>query len=255
MRRRFPDRRGFLPVIGPASPVPVKVIAANVEGGGTSFDVTICACRSAANIDLAADANTLAQISLSAYTPTDATAGTTTLCASIAAAADNAGMPCAVLSFPVHVDTSRPWSVRIPSRSGLIRSRFGGFMAGVIGPDEDISTTPDGSIYMSPTDGGVAPMIPLAWLLSGGPSSGSNWAFWFADASGSIDWTIQPGGIHLVGTGGPIVCPAVPLLGGGVEIDLSGVPTSYGDWIECRPWNPSARGDGGEFMGPWRFTF
>lgn len=253
--RAFPDRRGRLPYLGQASPVPLKLVSAAMNGFGTAFEVTLCAGRSSANLMLSPQGIVLPEFSLSSYSPQDILSGQVTMCSEIKEAAAFDAMPCVTLVFDCIVDTRKPWSLAIPSRSGFVRSSYGGFMAGVVGVDQSFDNAPHGSIFITPSDGLPAELSKFAWLTSGGPTAPDHWAFWFASADGSIEWSVDPGGLNFLNNGVAINCPAVPLLGGGIDVDLSGASTNTGDYIEWRPWNPGLVGDGGEFAAPFRFTF
>lgn len=235
--------------------MPLKLVSAAMNGFGTAFEVTLCAGRSRANLMLSPSGTVLPEFSLSSFSPQDVLSGQVTFCSEIKAATDFDGMPCVTMVFECVVDTRKPWSVAIPSRSGFVRSSFGGFMAGVVGVDQSFDNTPQGSIFITPSDGVPAELAKFAWLTSGAAAAPDHWAFWFASADGSLEWTVDPGGLNFLNNGVAINCPAVPLLGGGLDVDLSGASTNTGDYIEWRPWNPGLIGDGGEFAAPFRFTF
>lgn len=227
-----------------------QVTAVNVTDPGTEdavTTVTLLILSSAARVQTTADSAALAGIYFACYSEGAATAAPCIGLTDVGATPE--GRVCELM-FDCDADTTREWALQWPGNSQLIKTQQGGCLGGVIGPDQDITTLPFGSLFFGPNDGGLLAVPDIAAVGPNSIYAPGIWQFAVTINGAPADLALAGPDLAVTIAGTAYTVPVSSSGSGSIQLDLSGTPAISGDSLRWNAYSPILRLTDGGYIAP-----
>ncbi len=165
----------------------------------------------------------------------------------------SAGRHAAVI-FDVEADLTQDWRLKWPGGSQLVKYPSGASISGSVDVEDAVEADPNGAVFVSASDGAIAPLPGLFFAGTVTSLGGYVWRFETGDGDigGVLD--ITAASIELELNGSPVNVPIAASSTTTFDLDLSGSAPGGSSTVKFYEWWPVIRSADGKWFAPYRYT-